>query len=94
MSQYLQHVPRIRKAAHVARMGDMRRAYRILDGIPERGPVGRRRRRFEDNIKLDHEEMRFEVVLHLRQDSDQWWALVNTVVSRKVAQNTGNFLAI
>jgi hypothetical protein len=45
---------RMRWAGHVARMGEMRGAYNILVGWPEgRRPLGRPRRRWEDNIKMD-----------------------------------------
>jgi hypothetical protein len=47
---------RMRWAGHVARMGEKRGAYRNLVGRPEgRRPLGRRRRRWEDNIKMDLE---------------------------------------
>jgi hypothetical protein len=53
---------RMRWAGHVARMGEKRGAYTILVGRPEgRRPLGRPRRRLEDNIKMDLEEVR-------------WWA--------------------
>jgi hypothetical protein len=49
---------RMRWAGHVARMGEGRGAYRILVGRPEgRRPLGRPRRRWEDNIKMDLLEM-------------------------------------
>jgi hypothetical protein len=45
---------RMRWAGHVARMGEGRGAYRILVGRPERRrPLGKPRRRWEDNIKMD-----------------------------------------
>jgi hypothetical protein len=45
---------RVRLAGHVARMGEMRNAYRILVGKPEgKNPLGRQRRRWVDNIKID-----------------------------------------
>jgi hypothetical protein len=45
---------RIRWAGHVARMGEKRNVYRILAGKPERKrPLGRQRRRWVDNIKMD-----------------------------------------
>jgi hypothetical protein len=45
---------RMRWAGHVARMGEERGAYNILVGRPEgRRPLGRPRRRWEDNIKMD-----------------------------------------
>jgi hypothetical protein len=49
---------RMRWAGHVARMGEGRGAYRILVGRPEgRRPLGRPRRRWEDNIKMDLQEV-------------------------------------
>jgi hypothetical protein len=68
---------------HVARMGEMRNLYRILVGKPE-GEIslGRRRVRWEDNIKVDIWEIGFRGVdwIHVAQDRDRWWALVNTVM--------------
>jgi hypothetical protein len=49
---------RLRWAGHVSRMGERRGAYRALVGKPEgRRPVGRPRRRWEDNIKMDLREV-------------------------------------
>ena len=49
---------RLRLARHVARMGESRGAYEVLVGKPEgRRPLGRRRRRWEDNIKMDLREV-------------------------------------
>jgi hypothetical protein len=49
---------RMRWAGHVARMGEGRGAYRVLVGRPVgRRPVGRPRRRWEDNIKMDLQEV-------------------------------------
>jgi hypothetical protein len=49
---------RQRWAGHVARMGERRGAYRVLLGKPEgRRPLGRPRRRWEDNIKMDLREV-------------------------------------
>jgi hypothetical protein len=54
---------RMRWAGHVARMGEMRGAYNILVGRPEgRRPLGRPRRRWEDNIKMDLGETGFRDV--------------------------------
>ena len=45
---------KMRWAGHVARMGERRGAYKVLVGKPERSrPLGRPRRRLEDNIKMD-----------------------------------------
>jgi hypothetical protein len=49
---------RLRWAGHVARMGERRGAYKALVGKPEgRRPLGRPRRRWEDNIKMDLREV-------------------------------------
>jgi hypothetical protein len=59
-------------------MGEMRNTYKILVRKPEgKRPLGRCRHRWEDNIKKDFTEIRWEVVdwVHLAQDRDHWWAL-------------------
>jgi hypothetical protein len=49
---------RMRWAGHVARMGEKRKAYILLVGKPEgKRPVGRPRRRWVDNIRMDLEEV-------------------------------------
>jgi hypothetical protein len=68
-------------------MGEVRGAYNILVGKPERRrPLGRPRRRWEDNIKMDLTEIGFGDVdwIHLAQDRDMWRAPVNTVMSLRV----------
>jgi hypothetical protein len=80
-------VRRMRWAGHVARMGEVRGAYNILVGRPERRrPLGRPRRKWEDNIKMDLREIGFGNVdcIHLAQDRDRWLAFVNTVMSLRV----------
>jgi hypothetical protein len=75
---------RMRWAGHVARMGEVRGAYNILVGRPEgRRQLGRPRRRWEDNIKMDLREIGFGDAdwIHLAQDRDRWRALVNTVMN-------------
>jgi hypothetical protein len=75
---------RMRWAVHVACMGEMRRVYNILVGRPEgRRPLGRSRRRWEDDIEMDLREIAFGDVdwIHLAQDRDRWRALVNTVMN-------------
>jgi hypothetical protein len=65
-------------------MGEVRGAYNILVGRPEgRRPLGRPRRGWEDNIKMDLREMVFGDVdrIHLAQDRDRWRAVVNTVMN-------------
>jgi len=49
---------RMRWAGHVPRMGEMKGVYRVLVGKPEiKRPFGRPRRRWEDNIKMDLQEV-------------------------------------
>jgi hypothetical protein len=78
---------RMRWVGHVARMGEGRDVYRILVGRPEsKRPLGRRRRRWEDNIKLDLRERGIYVVnwIRLAQDRVQWRAFVSTVMNLRV----------
>jgi hypothetical protein len=52
---------RMRWAGHVARMGEGRGAYRVLVGRPEwKRPLGRPRRGWDDNIRMDLEEIRID----------------------------------
>ena len=73
---------RMRWAGHVARMGENRVVQRVLVGKPEgKRPLGRPRRRWEDNIKIDLQEVgrgRGDW-MELAQDRDRWRALVGTV---------------
>jgi hypothetical protein len=72
----------MRWAGHVTRMGVVRGTYNILVGRPEgRRPLGRPRRRWEDNIRMDLGDVDW---IHLAQDRDRWRALVNTVLSLRV----------
>ena len=49
---------RLRWAGHVARMGERKGVYRVLVGKPEgKRPLGRPRRKWEDNIKMDLQEV-------------------------------------
>jgi hypothetical protein len=78
---------RMRWAAHVARMGEGRGVYRVLVGRPEgKSPLGRPRRRWEDNIKLDLREIGFDGAnwIQLAQDIVQWQTFVNTVMNLRV----------
>ena len=64
-------------AGHVARMGERRGVYAVLVGKPERKrPLGRTRRRWKDNIKMDLQEVVYVVVdwMELAQDRDRWRA--------------------
>jgi hypothetical protein len=72
---------------HVARMGEKRTADRVLVGKPERRrPLGRPRRRWLDNIRMDLVEVGWGDVnwIGLAQDRDRWRALVNSVMSLRV----------
>jgi hypothetical protein len=73
---------RMRWAGHVARMGEDRSVHRALVGKPEgKKLLGRPRRRWEDNIKMDIQEVgggRGDW-MELAQDGDRWRALVGTV---------------
>jgi hypothetical protein len=78
---------RMRWAGHVARMGAKRNAYRILVGKPEgRKPLGRPRRMWLYNIKIDLREIGWDLVdwVNLAEDREQWRALVNTVMNLQV----------
>ena len=63
---------RMRWAGNLARMGEVRDVYRVLVGRPERKrPFGRPRRRWEDNIKIDLEGVKWEMnCIALAQDRD------------------------
>jgi hypothetical protein len=68
-------------------MGEKRNAYTILVGKPEgKRPLGRPRRRWEDNIRMDLREIRWDGMdwIDLAQDRDQWKALVNVVMNLRV----------
>jgi hypothetical protein len=78
---------RMRWAGHVARMREGRGVYRVLVGRPEgKRPLGRRRRRWEDNIRMDLRETEIdrENWIRLAQDRVQWRAFVNTVMNLRV----------
>jgi hypothetical protein len=64
--------------------GEGRGVYRVLVAKPEgKRPLRRRRRRWEDNIKLDLREIGIDEAnwIRLAQDRVQWWAFVNTVMN-------------
>jgi hypothetical protein len=78
---------RMRWAGHVARMGEKRNIYRLLVGKPEgKRPLGRPRRMWIDNIKMDILEIGASVVdwIGLAQDRYRWRALVNSVMNLRV----------
>jgi len=78
---------RMRWTRHVARMGEGRGVHRVLVGKPEgKRPLGRPRRRWEDNIKMDLQEVRGGCGdwMELAQDRDRWRALVSMVMNLRV----------
>jgi len=73
-------------------MGEGRGVHRVLVGKPEgKRPVGRPRRRWEDNIKMDLQEVGggCEDWMELAQDRDSWRALVSTVMNLRVPKMRG-----
>jgi hypothetical protein len=87
---------RLRWAGHVARMGEGRGVYRVFIGRPEgERPLGRPRRRWEDNIKMDLREIGIDGAnrIRLAQDRVLWRAFVNTVMNlRGSIKKSGFFL--
>jgi len=72
--------------------GERRGVYRVLVGKPEgKRPLGRHRRRWENNIKMDLQEVGFRGMdwIELAQDRDRWWALVSTVMNLQVPKMRG-----
>ena len=78
---------RMRWAGHVARMGEERGAYRVLVGKPDgKRPLGRPRRRWVDNIRMDLQEVGWGYVdwIGLAQDRDRRRTLVSAVMNLRV----------
>jgi hypothetical protein len=78
---------RKRWVGHVARVGEKRDGYRVLMGKREgKRPLGRSRSRWEDNIKIDLEEVGCGGVdwIELTENRDKWRALVNAVMNLRV----------
>jgi transposase len=77
----------MRRAGHVARMGEGKDVYRVLVGRPEgKRALGRPRRRWEDNIKMDIRDIGIDGAnwIQLAQDMIQWRAFVNTAMNLRV----------
>ena len=86
---------RMRWAGHVAYMGERRGGYIVFVGKPEgKSPLGRPRRIWEDNIKMDLQEVGCGGMdwIELPEDRARWQALVNAVMNLLVPKNAGNFL--
>jgi len=78
---------RMRWAGHVARMGEKRVVYRVLLGKPEgRRPLGRPRRRWVVNIRMDLQEVGCGYMdwIRLAQDRDRCRTLVSAVMNLRV----------
>jgi len=78
---------RMKWVGYVACMGERRGIYRVLVGKPEgKRPLGRHRRRWEDNIKMDLQEVGCGGMdwIELAQDRDRWQAFVNAVTNLRV----------
>jgi hypothetical protein len=77
----------MRWAGHVARMGEGRDVYRLLVGkSEEKSPLGRPRCRWENNIKMNLQEVGCGGMnwIELTQDRDRWLTLVNVVMNLRV----------
>jgi hypothetical protein len=78
---------RMRWVGHVAHMGEERGVHRVLVGKPEgKRPLGRPRRRWEDNIEIDLREVGVGCGdwIESAKDRDRWWALVTAVKNLRV----------
>ena len=76
----------------MARIGQGRVMYRVLVGkLGRKRPLGRPRRRWEDNIKMDLQEVGGDCGdwMELAQDRDRWQALVSTVMNFRVPKVRG-----
>ena len=77
----------MRWAGHVARMGEWRGIYRVLVGKPEgKRPMARPRRRWEDNINMDIQEVGCGGMdwIELAEGRDRWRTVVNSVMNFRV----------
>ena len=77
----------MRWVGHVASMGERRGIYTVLVGKPEgKRPLGRPRHKWEDNIKIDLQEVGCGGMdwIELPEDRDRWRALVNAILNLRV----------
>jgi hypothetical protein len=82
----------MRWAGYVALMGEKRNVYRLLVRKPEgKRPLGRPRRRWINNIKMELLEIGLSVVdwIDLTQDRYRWRAFVNSVMNLRIPYNAG-----
>ena len=82
----------MRLAGHVVGVGEGRGVHRVLVGKPEaKRPLGRPRRRWEDNIKMDLREVGGGCGdwMELAQDRNRWRAFVSTVRNLRVPKMRG-----
>ena len=76
---------RMRWTGHVARMGEWRGVRRVLVAKPEgERPVGRSRRKWEDNIKMDLQEVECGGMDWIELVQDKWLARVNAVMNLRL----------
>jgi len=75
---------RVRWMEHIVRIGERRGLYRVSVGKPEeKRTLGRPRPKWEDNIKMDLQEVGCGGMdwIKLAQEGDRWWALMNVVMN-------------
>jgi hypothetical protein len=77
----------MRWAGHAERVGNRRGAYKVFMGRPERRrPLGRPRRRWENSIKMDFQELGWGGMdsIELAQDRDRWRDVGNAVMNLRI----------
>jgi len=76
----------MRWAGHVALWGKRGVLMVLVGNLERRRPLGRKRLRWEDNIKIDLNVVRCwgKDWIFLAEDRDRWWALVNAVMNLRV----------
>jgi len=76
---------RMRLAGHIARTGEMRGAYRVLVGkIEGKRPFGRPRRRWEDSITRNLQEVGWGHIIDLARKRDRWRGVVDAEMNLRV----------